>query len=62
MITLVMLNILCTTLLPNFYPVNLQHSNCEHVFSVGVGNSVDPDQKPDDLDLQCFLRVKQDKG
>ena len=30
--------------LPNFYPVNLQHSNWKHVFSIRVENSVDPDQ------------------
>ena len=36
--------ILRTTLLPNFYPDNLQHSSCKHVLSIGVENSVDPDQ------------------
>ena len=30
-LTLVMMNILCTTPLPNFYPVDLQHSSCMHV-------------------------------
>ena len=40
----VMLNILYTILLPNFYPVNMQHSSCEHVFSVKVENCEDPDQ------------------
>ena len=29
------------TLLPNFYPVNLQHSTCKHVFSIRLENSVD---------------------
>ena len=29
--TLAMLNILCTTLLPNFYPANLQHSSYKHL-------------------------------
>ena len=33
-----------TTLLPNIYLVNLQHSSCKHVFSIRVENSVDPDQ------------------
>ena len=34
----------CTTTLPNFYPVNLHHSICKHVFSIRVENGVDPDQ------------------
>ena len=34
----------CTTLLPNFYPVKMQHSSCKHVFSIRVENSLDPDQ------------------
>ena len=42
--TFVMLNILCTTLLPNFYPFNLQHFTCKHLFSIRLENSVDPDQ------------------
>ena len=44
MFTLVMLNILCTTLFPNVYLVNLKHSSCKHAFSIRVENSVDPDQ------------------
>ena len=43
-LTLVMLNILHTTLLPEFYPVNLQHSSCKNVFSIRIENNVDPDQ------------------
>ena len=39
-----MLVILCTTLLSNFYPVNLQYSSCKYVFSIVEENSVDPDQ------------------
>ena len=39
-LTLDTLNIFCTSFLPNFYPVNLQHSTC--IF--GVKNSLDPDQ------------------
>ena len=39
---------------PHFYLVYLQHSSSKHVFSIIVGHTVDPDQKPDDLDLQCF--------
>ena len=35
---------LCTTLLPNFYGVNLQQSNCEHVFSIRAESNVDHDQ------------------
>ena len=31
-------------LLPNFKHVYLQHSSCEHVFTIKVENSVDPDQ------------------
>ena len=37
-------NFLCTTLLPNFYPVILQYSSSKHVFSSRVKNTVDPDQ------------------
>ena len=29
---------------PNFYPVNLHHSSCKHVFSIRVENTVDTDQ------------------
>ena len=43
-LTLIMLYILCTTLLPDFYPVNLQVSIYKYIFSCGVENSVDPDQ------------------
>ena len=43
-LTLVILNIFCTTLLPNFYLINLQHSSCKHAFEIRVENSVDPDQ------------------
>ena len=42
--TLVVLNILRTTLLPLFYPINMQHSSCKHVFSIRVETSVNPDQ------------------
>ena len=56
MLTLVMLSIFCTTFLPNFYPVYLQHSIVSR-----VKNSVDPDQKLDDLDLQCFLKKDKSK-
>ena len=42
--TLIMLNSLCTTLLPNFQPVNLHLSSCKRVFSIRMENSVDPDQ------------------
>ena len=51
-----------TTILANFYSVNLQHSSCKLVFSSRVENSVDTDQtalseqKSADLDLQCFLK------
>ena len=41
-LTLVVLNILSTTLLPKFYPDNLQHSSCKHVFSTRIENIVDP--------------------
>ena len=37
-------SILCTTLLPNFYPFNLQHSNYYHLISIEVESSVDPHQ------------------
>ena len=34
---------ICTTLRPNNYPDNLQHSSCKHLlFSIRVENSVDP--------------------
>ena len=42
--TLVMLNIFMATLIPNLYPVNLQHSSCKHVFSIRVENTGDPDK------------------
>ena len=35
---------LCSTLLPEFYLINLQHSSSNHVFSIRLENSVDPDQ------------------
>ena len=35
---------LYSTLLRNFNIVNMQHSSCKHVFSIGVKNSVDHDQ------------------
>ena len=35
---------LYSTLVPNFYPVNLQHSSWKHVFSIRVENKVDLDQ------------------
>ena len=36
--------VLGSTLLPIFYPVNLQHCTNKHVFSIRVERSVDPDQ------------------
>ena len=36
LLTLVMLMFLCSTLLSNFYFVNLQHSSCKHLFSIRV--------------------------
>ena len=33
-----------SSLLPNFYPVSLQHSNFQHAFTIRVRNSVNPDQ------------------
>ena len=32
----------CTTFLPNFYPVDLQHSSCKHVLTIRVKKSVGP--------------------
>ena len=55
-----MLNIVCTTLLPNFCSINFNTGFQSLVcfFTSRVGNSVDPDQlaseKPADLDLHCF--------
>ena len=37
-------NSICTTFLPNFNLVNLQHCICKHVFSTRVEISVDPNQ------------------
>ena len=57
-VTLAMLNIVMYYTLPNFYPVK----QCsypvvsKYLFSIRVGNSVDPDPKPTDLDLQCFQK------
>ena len=42
--TLVMLNISIYTLLPNFYPVNLQHSSFKNAYSIRVANRGDSDQ------------------
>ena len=55
---------LCTTLLPNFYPVNLQHSSCKHVFSIWVENSVDPCQMAswENSWSGCAMFSKQDKS
>ena len=36
--------IFCATLLPNFYPVNLQHSSCKHVFQSKWKRVLEPDQ------------------
>ena len=49
----------CTTLFPIFYPVNLQHSSCKHIFLIRVEQSVDPDQTASsffgpDLDPNCL--------
>ena len=51
LLTLVMLNIFCTytTLLPIFYPVNIQHSS----FKVKI--SVDPNQMANPLALLCVM-------
>ena len=57
---LVMLNILCTTIQSNFYPLNIHHSS-KHIFSIRDENSVNSDQmasSPSDLDLQCFQKDK----
>ena len=43
-LSLAMLNILCTALLPKFYPVKLLHSSCKNVFTIRETNSADPDQ------------------
>ena len=52
-----MLDILCTTLFPNFYPIHFKDSSYYMYLQV-VENSVDPDQlaseKPADQDLHCF--------
>ena len=55
-LNLVMLNILCTTLLPIFSPVSLQNSNCKHEFSIRAENSVDFDQ------MASFCVEKKDKN
>ena len=44
-LTLVVLNILCTILLSNFHSISLQHSSYKHVFTRKIKKkSVDPDQ------------------
>ena len=43
-LTLAMLKLLCTTVLPNFYPIYLQHSSYKHMLLIRVGNVVGPDQ------------------
>ena len=56
-----MLDLLCATILSDFYPINLLDSNYENVYTSRVENSVDPDQlasqKPADLIYTIF---KQD--
>ena len=59
-----MLYILSTTLLPNFYPVNLQHSIWKHVFSIRVENTVlannsDPDEMPQSAAFHLDLHYLQ---
>ena len=41
---------------PRISSLFLQHSGDKHVFSIRVENSVDPDQKPADLELHCFQK------
>ena len=36
------------------HQINVQVSNCKHVFTSSVGNSGNPDQLPVDLDTHCF--------
>ena len=59
-LTLVMPNIFMYYTPPQFLSCYVlpEHSSCRAVFSVRVENSVDPDQKPSDLDLalQCFQK------
>ena len=43
-LTIVMLNIFKFYTSPHFHHVNLQHSGCEHVCTIRIENSVDPDQ------------------
>ena len=43
-LTLVMLSILYTTLLPNFYSVSLQHFRFKHAFAIRLENIVGPHQ------------------
>ena len=60
-LTLGMLNIFMYYTPPQFYPVNLQHSRCKHMFSIREENSVDPDQmassEPADLERPPDLSV-----
>ena len=36
--------VLCTTFLPHFYPVYLQHSSSKHLFSISDETSLNPDR------------------
>ena len=52
-----MLDILCTTLLPDFYQINLQDFSNKNMFASRAENNASPDQsasKLTDLDLHCF--------
>ena len=51
-----MLNILCTKLLPIFYPVSMQHSSYKHAFRIRVENSVNPGLKV--IKPEYSLRLK----
>ena len=51
--TLIMLEVFIFFTPPNLNLINLQYPRYLHVFTSGVENSVNHDQKPADLDLNC---------
>ena len=60
LILIMLYNFMYTSFLPNFYPVNLQHSIYQHVFSIKVENSVDPDQMAT-VFLRMYIKIQDQK-
>ena len=61
LILIMLNNFMYTSFLPNFYSVNLQHSIYQHVFSIKVENSVDPDQMAT-VFLRMYTKIHDQNG